>query len=97
MEFQTDYEKTAKRAWDIHSKQQSRRFMSEVRSGKHTTYGQALEHVRRTPTYVFKATIAGKRGYVIMSDREMKAAGLKPEKAGFAWGLETGSSKGGSQ
>lgn len=84
MEFQKDYGKAFQRLLEIYNKQQLRRSMSFARKGKVTKL-EDLDAVERTPVYAFKATVGGKRGFIVMSEREAKAAGIPVDKAIQSW------------
>lgn len=84
MEFQKDYGKAVKRLIEVYHKQQLRRCTSFYRKEGAPTL-EAFDAVERTPVYAFKATIGGKSGFVVMSEREAQATGMAVEKAICSW------------
>ena len=89
MEFYKKEDTAYVRALHVYNKQQVRRYMATVRKNNYQcSCEEAMESTKRTPVYVFKASIAGKRGFVVMSEREVAMAGIPVEKAEMKWVTE---------
>ena len=85
MEFCKSEKELYRRLLKLYTKQQMRRIMAYLRKEQLDTKQLDWDAQKRSPVYGFKATIGGKRGFVVMSEREALATGIPVDKAIADW------------